>query len=97
MTPAQLKRALKKGGWSPADAARELKVARSTVTRWLRGERPIPGYLEMVLKVWVGSQVQAGTIPATGKPRPQWRCKGCGTGQHGTGNICGNCREVRTT
>lgn len=43
MTPATLSATLQRLGWSQAEAARHLGVTRGAVTRWMTGQRAVPG------------------------------------------------------
>lgn len=49
MTPATLIATLTRLGLSQSGAARLIGVSRQAVSLWIRGERPIPGYVEKLL------------------------------------------------
>ena len=50
MEPDELKRWREDLGFTQEELAKELQVASNTVSRWERGDREIPPYLELALK-----------------------------------------------
>lgn len=56
MTPEQFLDALSRLGLSKAEAARQLGVARSTVSRWAEGARTIPGPVVELIRTWLSYQ-----------------------------------------
>ena len=52
MTPTQLRSSLKRLRLSRRKAATYLGVDKSAVTRWLLGQRTIPGPVEGLLRCW---------------------------------------------
>ena len=51
MTPATLSATLQRLGLSQAEAARLLGVTPGAVTRWVRGNRPVPGPVVRLLRL----------------------------------------------
>ncbi|CAL63133.1 Conserved hypothetical protein, putative lambda repressor-like protein [Herminiimonas arsenicoxydans] len=49
MTPEEFDAALKQLGWKPADFCRLADVHRNTVSRWVNGLVPIPGWAKRFL------------------------------------------------
>jgi hypothetical protein len=47
---ADFKSWLRRNRYGPADAARHLKVNVRTVQRWLKGDRRIPNWLELLIR-----------------------------------------------
>ena len=52
MTPAQLRAALKRLKLSQMELSRRLKVAPTTVRRWVGGASPIPEAVALLLEEW---------------------------------------------
>lgn len=52
MTPKEFRAALSTLGLSQSEAARRLRVAVSTVQRWVHGDRKIPGPVISCLESW---------------------------------------------
>ena len=46
----ELKAWMKAKKWGPADAALHLKINVRTVQRWLKGDRKIPNWLQVVIR-----------------------------------------------
>ena len=53
MIGAQLRQALKRLGISQMELARRLRVAPSTVRRWIAGRTSIPEAVALLLKEWI--------------------------------------------
>jgi transcriptional regulator with XRE-family HTH domain len=53
MTPAAFRTALESLGLTPAEASRLLGVQNSTIWRWMKGDRPIPKTVELVLELMI--------------------------------------------
>lgn len=51
MNPDELRAELKALGWSQAYFAKRLDVTADTVTRWVTGQRAVPGYVVEYLRV----------------------------------------------
>jgi DNA-binding transcriptional regulator YiaG len=49
MTPEEFDAALKQLGWKPVDFCRLADVHRNTVSRWVNGPVPIPGWANRFL------------------------------------------------
>jgi transcriptional regulator with XRE-family HTH domain len=44
---------LKLKGWSQGELARRLEVTPGAVSRWLNGERPVPGPARVLMRLWL--------------------------------------------
>lgn len=60
MTDREFRKLRKSAGYSQAKLGRELDVAVRTVTRWERGETPIPKMAELSLKYIVAKNAEKG-------------------------------------
>ena len=60
VTPQDLSATLSRLGLSQAEAARLLGVTPGAVTRWVKGERPVPGPVARLL--WLLDQGQEGRV-----------------------------------
>lgn len=58
MTALAFRRALKKLDLRPTDAARLFGVERSTVGRWMKGERKIPRTAEFLVRGYVKARMK---------------------------------------
>ncbi len=56
MTSAQLRRALQRLRISQMELSRRLRVAPSTVRRWIAGRTPIPEAVALLLKEWIAKR-----------------------------------------
>lgn len=62
MTPNDLRAALKSQGLTQAALAREVSTTTQTVQRWAQGQRPIPGWVSVLLK-YRATLRDAGFLP----------------------------------
>ncbi len=56
MTPAQLRRSLKRLALSQMELARRLKVDPRTVRHWVAGSYPVPEAVSLLLDSWQREQ-----------------------------------------
>lgn len=56
MSAAQFQRAIRKLGWNQRQAAEQLGVTEGAVSRWVSGDRQIPGPVEILIRGQVGSK-----------------------------------------
>ena len=60
MTSREFVLALETLGWSQAEASRQLGVTESAVSRWVSGDRPIPGPISILMGEWGKLHARAG-------------------------------------
>jgi transcriptional regulator with XRE-family HTH domain len=56
LTPRQLKSLRKRLGWSQARLAEALEVHSMTVSKWERGQQPIPKMAELAVRYLVSQE-----------------------------------------